>query len=86
MDSSLTEHPRKCLKVEYFGRIQNDFQKSLVTGPWDHKVLVSAKKFNKKFHACVPLRDYEFVYCMYCTVHNWPMDFSFDNSIEDTLI
>jgi hypothetical protein len=39
---------RKCLKVEYLGRIEYDFQKSRVTGPWDHMVLVSAKK-KKKF-------------------------------------
>jgi hypothetical protein len=44
------------LKVEYLGRIEKDFQKSRVTGPWDHKVLVSAKKISNKFHACVPLR------------------------------
>jgi hypothetical protein len=31
------------------------FSKSRVTGPWDHKVSVSAKKVKKKFHACVPL-------------------------------
>ncbi len=41
--SLLTEHMGKCLKVEYLGRIKYDFQKSLVTGPWDHKDLVSAK-------------------------------------------
>ncbi len=49
------EHTRKCLKVEYLGRIEYDFRKSLVTGPWDHKDSVSAKKYIKKFHACVPL-------------------------------
>ncbi len=32
MISSLTEHTRKCLKVEYLGRIEYDFQKSRVTG------------------------------------------------------
>jgi hypothetical protein len=53
--SSHAEHARKCLKVEYLGRIKYDFQKSRVTGPWDHKVSVSAKKSQKKFHACVPL-------------------------------
>ena len=42
------EHARKCLKVEYLGRIKYDFQKSRVTGPWDHKVSVSAKKITKK--------------------------------------
>ncbi len=43
---------RICLKVEY---LEYDFQKSRVTGPWDHKDSVSAKKVKKKFHACVPL-------------------------------
>ncbi len=55
MISSLTEHTRKCLKVEYLGRIEYNFQKSRVTGPWDHKDLVSAKKCIKNFHVCVPL-------------------------------
>jgi hypothetical protein len=36
-----------------------DFQKSRVTGPWDHKVSVSAKKVKKKFHACVPLNVFK---------------------------
>jgi hypothetical protein len=49
------EHARKCRKVEYLGRIEYDFQKSRVTGPWNHKISVSAKKVKKKFHACVPL-------------------------------
>ena len=40
------------LKVEYLGRIEKDFQKSRVTGPWDHKVLVSAKK-NFKQISCL---------------------------------
>jgi hypothetical protein len=44
MMSSLTEHTWKCLKVKYLGRIEYDVQKSRVTGPWDHKDLVSAKK------------------------------------------
>jgi hypothetical protein len=51
------EHARKCLKVEYLGRIEYDFQKSRVTGPWDHERSVSAKKVKKKFHACVPLSE-----------------------------
>ncbi len=51
----LAEHVRKCLKVEYLSRIEYDFQKTHVTGPWDQKVSVSAKKVIKKFHACVPL-------------------------------
>jgi hypothetical protein len=41
--------------VEYLGRIEYDFQKSRVTGHWDHKDSVSAKKVKKIFHACVPL-------------------------------
>ncbi len=53
--SSHAEHARKCLKDKYLGRIKYDFQKSCVTGPWDHMVLVSAKKVKRKFHACVPL-------------------------------
>jgi hypothetical protein len=57
--SSHAEHARKCLKVEYLGRIEYDFQKSRVTGPWDHKVSVSAKKSKQKFHARVPLREIE---------------------------
>ncbi len=47
-NSSHAEHARKCLKVEYLGRIEYDFQKSRVTGPWDHKDSVSAKKVKKK--------------------------------------
>jgi hypothetical protein len=54
--SSLAEHARKCLKVENLGRIEYDFQKSCVTGPWDHKVSVSTNKSTNKFHACVPLK------------------------------
>ncbi len=46
--SSLTKHTRKCLKVEYLDRIEYDFQKSRVTGPWDHKDSVSAKKVINK--------------------------------------
>ncbi len=49
------EHARKCLKVEYLCQFEYDFQKSSVTGPWDHMDPVSAKKVKKKFHACVPL-------------------------------
>jgi hypothetical protein len=52
---SHAEHARKCLKVEYLDRIEYDFQKSRVTGPWDYMVLVSAKK-SKKIHACAPLK------------------------------
>jgi hypothetical protein len=57
MISSLTEHTRKCLKFEYLGRIEYDFQESRVTGSWDHKDSVSAKKVFKKIHACVPLSE-----------------------------
>jgi hypothetical protein len=39
---------RKCLKVEYLGRIEYDFQNSRVTGHWDHKNSVSAKKVLEK--------------------------------------
>ncbi len=45
---SLAEHKRKYLIVKYLGRIEYDFQKSRVTGPWDHKLSVSAKKVKKK--------------------------------------
>ncbi len=54
--SSHAEHARKCLKVEYLGRIEYDFQKSCVTGPWNYMISVSAKKSKKKIHACVPLK------------------------------
>jgi hypothetical protein len=57
MISSLTEHTRKCLKVEYLGQIEYDFQNSRVTGPLDHKDSVSAKKVIKKCHACVLLSE-----------------------------
>ncbi len=46
--SSHAEHARKCLKVKYLGQIEYNFQKSRVTGPWDHKDSVSAKKVKKK--------------------------------------
>ncbi len=39
------EYARKCLKV---GWIEYNFQKSRVTGPWDHMVSVSAKEVKKK--------------------------------------
>jgi hypothetical protein len=45
--SSLAEHMWKCLKVKYLGQIEYDFQKYHVTGPWDHKVSVPAKKVEK---------------------------------------
>jgi hypothetical protein len=43
------ERTRKCLKVEYLGRIEYDFQKSRVTGPLDLKDSVSQKKYLKNF-------------------------------------
>ncbi len=46
--SSHAEHARKCLKAKYLGRIEYDFQKSRVTGSWDHMVSVSAKKVKTK--------------------------------------
>ncbi len=46
------EHARKCLKVEYLGWIEYDFQKSRVTGPLDPKVSVSAKKVKKNSCLC----------------------------------
>jgi hypothetical protein len=59
MISSLAEHAWKCLKVDYLDRIKYDFQKSRVTGPWDHKkVSVSTKKSKNKFHACGTLSKY----------------------------
>ncbi len=42
------EHTRKCLKVDYLGRIEYDYQKTHVTGPWNHKDSVSAKTVFKK--------------------------------------
>ncbi len=55
MISLLTEHTRKCSKVEYLGQIEYDFQKSRVTGPGDHKDSVSAKNYLKKIQARVPI-------------------------------
>jgi hypothetical protein len=56
MISSLAEQTRKCLKVEYLGRIEYNFQKPRGTGPWDYKVPVYAKKVKKTFktHKCFP--------------------------------
>jgi hypothetical protein len=34
-------------KSQYVGQIEYDFQKSHITGSWDHKVSVSAKKYKK---------------------------------------
>ncbi len=46
---------RKCLKVEYLGWIEYDFQKYGVTGPWDIRFRFLQKKCFKKIHACVHL-------------------------------
>jgi hypothetical protein len=53
----VAEHARKCLKAEYLGRIEYDFQKSRVTGPWDHMVSVSAKKVFKKNSCLCTFKD-----------------------------
>ncbi len=53
--SSHAEHAWKCLKVKYLCWIEYDFQKSRVTGPWDHMVSVSAKKVKKNVMLVVPL-------------------------------
>ncbi len=45
--SSHAEHARKCLKVEYLGRIEYDFQKSCVSGPWDHRFRFLQKRQKK---------------------------------------
>jgi hypothetical protein len=61
--SSLPEHTRNgfhrwlrirgnVLKVEYLGWIEYDFQKSRVTGPWDHTVSGFCKNFYKKSFLC----------------------------------
>ena len=39
---------QEMFKVEYLSRIEYEFQKSRVTGPWDHKDSVSAEKVKKK--------------------------------------
>ncbi len=51
----------KCLKVEYLGRIKYDFQKSCVTGPWDHKDSVSAKKSPKISCLCTYFNPFIFI-------------------------
>jgi hypothetical protein len=51
------EHARKCLKVECLSRIEYDFQKSRVTGSWDHKVSVSTKKVKKKCSCLCTFKD-----------------------------
>ncbi len=55
------EHARKCLKVEYLGGIEYDFQKSRVTGPWDHMISVSAKKVKTKISCLCTFKEPEFV-------------------------
>jgi hypothetical protein len=53
--SSLAEQPRS--------RIEYDFQKTRVTGPWDHKVSVSAKKVIKKNFMLVYLEPMVTILC-----------------------
>jgi hypothetical protein len=65
--SSHAEHARKCLKVEYLGRIEYDFQKSRVTGPWNHKVSVSAKKVKRKI-SCLCTFKQNTVYKAQCAL------------------
>jgi len=60
--SSHAEHARKCLKVEYLGRIEYDFQKSRVKGPWDHMVSVSAKKVYKKISCLCTFNTFTITY------------------------
>jgi hypothetical protein len=55
--------------IKYLSQIEYDFQKSRVTGPWDHKVSVSAKKL-KKCHACLTLSssaDGVTIQCTFCS-------------------
>jgi hypothetical protein len=77
----LAEHRRKCFKVEYLGRTEYDFQKSRVTGPWDHKVSVSAKKIKTKFHACEPLKKR----CNHSSIIFFPEFCTFDPLPQVTL-
>jgi hypothetical protein len=79
--SSLAEHTRKCLKVKYLGWIKYDFKKSRVTGVWEHKISVSAKKCIKQFHACVPLRIFSNKF--FCQVSRQP---SSDPEAEETIL
>ncbi len=66
--SSHAEHARKCLKVEYLSGIEYDFQKSRVTGPWDHKVSVSAKKVKQKI-SC--LCTFKVCFTCHASVTQW---------------
>jgi hypothetical protein len=65
--SSHAEHARKCLKVEYLGRIEYDFQKSRVTGPWDHIFSVFCKKSIKKI-SCLCTFNPSFPHCLLSNV------------------
>jgi hypothetical protein len=54
-------------KFKYLGRIEYDFQKSRVTGSWDHKDSVPAKKVFKK-NSCLCTFKYGTVQCdIFCT-------------------
>jgi hypothetical protein len=59
------------------GRIEYNFQKFRVTGPWDHKDSISAIKYFKKFHACVPLSD------LGCGIHTKPSSLLSELSVHD---
>jgi hypothetical protein len=60
----MAEHTRKCLKGEYLSRIEYDFKKPHVTGPYDHKHSVYAKKSTKKVHDCVCKQMFAFAPCL----------------------
>ncbi len=68
------EHARKCLKVEYLGRMEYDFQKSRVTGPWDHMVLVSPKKV-KKISCLCTFKDDVMFHPLYRIYLSWMKTF-----------
>ncbi len=53
--SSLAEHTRKCLKVEYLSQIEYDFQKNLLLQVLETmRIRFLQKKVFKKCHACIP--------------------------------
>ncbi len=60
------------IKVEYLGRIEYDFQKSRVTGPWDHKDSVSAKKVKKNI-SC--LCTFKSIHTLYFTIRRTERNF-----------
>ncbi len=52
--SSLAEHTRKCLKVEYVGRIIYDFKNLVLQALGTIRFRFLKKSFKKIFNACVP--------------------------------